>query len=110
MKPRLIRSRFLPWGNFAAITLFGHVFARPRTNVSARMWRHEMIHVRQQRELLYLPFFLLYLAEWLWLLLRYRNNYQAYRHISFEREAYENEGDADYLAHRPRFANDRNKR
>ena len=41
------------------------------------------------------------LAEWLVRLLRRGN---AYRAISFEREAYDNQRDANYLSHRRHFA------
>jgi len=49
---------------------------------------HERIHMRQQVELLVVFFYVLYFFEWLC---------KAYEDISFEREAYENEGNNDYL-------------
>ncbi|WP_373055652.1 hypothetical protein [Zunongwangia sp. H14] len=61
---------------------------------------HEKIHLRQQLELLILPFYLWYVLEFLWRYLRYRNSYKAYRNICFEREAYRREKDFDYLSRR----------
>ncbi|MCK8521447.1 hypothetical protein M0D21_07705 [Aquimarina sp. D1M17] len=61
---------------------------------------HERIHLRQQAELLVLPFYLIYLIEYVLRLIIYRNSQQAYRNISFEREAYENEENLEYLKKR----------
>ncbi len=62
---------------------------------------HEKIHLKQQIELLVFPFFMVYCLEFLVRLLQYRNWKQAYRNISFEREAYEKERDLEYLDSRP---------
>lgn len=61
---------------------------------------HEAIHSAQMKELLFLPFYAIYIIEWLWGLLKYRNATKSYRNISFEREAYENDTDLDYLPNR----------
>jgi hypothetical protein len=61
---------------------------------------HEQIHLRQQIEMLVLPFYIWYVLEFFIRLLKYRNRNKAYRNISFEREAYENEKDPDYLKKR----------
>jgi len=61
---------------------------------------HERIHLRQQVELLILPFYLWYVTEYLINRLRYKDAKTAYRNISFELEAYGNEADLDYLANR----------
>lgn len=61
---------------------------------------HERIHLRQQLELLILPFYVIYMIEFLFRLLQYRDRYTAYRNISFEREAYENEKNINYISER----------
>jgi hypothetical protein len=61
---------------------------------------HERIHLRQQAELLVIPFYILYLLNYLFNLLIYRSHHQAYMQIVFEREAYANEADTDYLKQR----------
>jgi hypothetical protein len=64
---------------------------------------HEFIHFRQQIELLIIPFYILYLLNYLINLTRYHNHIEAYRNILFEREAYENDINLSYLSER-RFA------
>ena len=83
---------------FTAINLFGLIFTV--IPLTPRMLRHELIHSRQQREMLYLPFFLWYVVEWLVLWLRYGDRMKAYRNIRFEREAYSHEADETYLNRR----------
>lgn len=64
---------------------------------------HERIHLRQQLELLLIFFYLWYSIEFLFRLVQYRNRNQAYRNISFEREAYQHEDNSDYLRTRRLF-------
>ena len=108
MKTKVIANRLIPPRGYLAITLFGFIFTRDKGRINRSVLNHEMIHVRQQKEWLYVFFFLLYVIEYLFFLLKYRNHDKAYRSISFEREAYKNESDANYLKHRPRYANYRN--
>lgn len=61
---------------------------------------HEKIHFRQQIELLIVPFYLLYLLNYLILLLVYFSHDKAYRNIVFEREAYANQNNLNYLNQR----------
>ena len=62
---------------------------------------HERIHSAQQREMLFVFFYIAYFMEWL-IRLPMRGN--AYRNISFEREAYANQRNIDYLTHRRHYA------
>jgi hypothetical protein len=88
-------------GNYLAICLFGFIFSvRP---LSSTELNHESIHAAQQKELLYLPFFIWYGIEWLILYLKYRDWMKAYYHIRFEREAYNHQGDLLYLENRKHF-------
>ena len=50
--------------------------------------------------MLVLPFFVIYLTVFLIGYLKYKNWQSAYRNISFEREAYANEKDLNYLKKR----------
>ena len=61
---------------------------------------HERIHLRQQIELLIVLFYLWYGLEYLCRLIQYKNGHLAYRNISFEREAYANEKDLQYVDRR----------
>jgi len=65
---------------------------------------HERIQLQQQQELLILPFYFLYISEWLLRSLLYFDTYKAYQNISFEREAYQNEINMEYLETRKRFS------
>ncbi|WP_417430252.1 hypothetical protein [Halpernia sp.] len=58
---------------------------------------HEKIHLRQQAETLIFFFYIWYVLEYYYLLIKYRNPYLAYQNISFEREAYGNEHNPNYL-------------
>lgn len=99
-----IRTRLAHWLSFGfanGVTLFPFVLITPTVRLNRRLVNHERIHLRQQAELLILPFYLLYLMEYLLGLAKYRSRYQAYRHISFEQEAYSNDRNYGYLLSRP---------
>lgn len=55
---------------------------------------HEMIHIKQQKEMLVIPFYLLYLIEYL---------FKGYYSISFEIEAYLNQDNFEYLKTRKHY-------
>lgn len=96
----IVFKYLLPKG-YRAITLFPFIFLlRKEDKRNAILVNHERIHIRQQLELLVLPFFIWYAFEFLIRLLQYKNRREAYRNISFEREAYKNEKDLDYLKQR----------
>lgn len=83
------------------ITLFPFIFIRKSEDKDNKILiNHEKIHLRQQLELGIVFFYLWYVFEYYYWLLKFRNPYQAYRRISFEREAYENDDDLNYLAKR----------
>jgi len=87
---------------FYAINLFGIVLSRER--LDKVQYNHEYIHSMQQREMLYLFFYLWYLIEWTIRLVQYRKPMKAYYKISFEREAYSHEYDSNYKSRRRCFA------
>lgn len=98
---KIIRNSFLPFGNFAAINIFGVLFVRNHIVLTPQLINHERIHTAQMKEMYYLLFYIIYLAEWIRGLFRYRGNLRkAYRNISFEKEAYEHQSDLYYLTHR----------
>lgn len=67
-----------------------------------RTINHEKIHWQQQLELIVLPFYILYGLEYLIKLIIYGKD--AYRNLSFEREAYANDKNLDYLKTRKHYA------
>lgn len=64
-----------------------------------KLIRHETIHLRQQLEMLVLPFYLLYIILYMINRLKY-DHHKAYLNIVFEREAYAEEGNVNYLKKR----------
>ena len=116
-------NKFIPFPNFRAINLFGVLFvrgARPLTKVTLN---HESIHSAQIAEVMIasVPFALLlwlFTNVWLGILLVIASYYlwyviewlirlpkgNAYKNISFEREAYANENYSDYLNERKPFS------
>ena len=102
---KVLSSNILPFKGFSAINLFGIVVARKDClPLSKHILNHEAIHSRQIKELLFVGFYILYLFEWLLRLLYYRNPMKAYKAISFEKEAFENDANMEYLNCRKRFA------
>ena len=98
---KIIRNKYIPFKGFLAINLFGILFVRGDARIDDITLNHEKIHTAQIKELWYIFFYLWYIIEWLIRLFMKGN---AYRNISFEREAYNNENDLDYLKTRKRFA------
>lgn len=99
---KIIYNKIIPFKGFLAINLFGVLFVRGTwRDVTARLLNHEKIHTAQMRELGYVFFYILYILEWLYRLTQPGN---AYRNISFEREAYANENNLEYLQTRKRWA------
>jgi hypothetical protein len=65
---------------------------------------HEKIHLKQQIKLLWIFFFIWYLSEYIIRLIQYKNHHKAYRNISFEKEASQNEENLKYLTNRKIFS------
>lgn len=123
----IVKNKIIPFAGYKAMAIWPFVFTRvPISNVTLR---HETIHGRQQMEMhivsLVLAIFCaaVGLFSWWWALVSplmyfafygieyviklpcYNfNTRKAYRNISFEREAYLMQGDADYIKNRKPFA------
>lgn len=93
--------KYLVPNGFRGFTFFPFVFLADKKDKSNLiLLNHERIHVRQQMELLILFFFVWYGIEFLIRFVQYGNRREAYRNISFEREAYANEKNLHYLKQR----------
>ena len=121
---KIIKNSIIPFKGYLAINIFGILFVRSeyahkleqepyRTNVL----NHESIHTQQMKDFAwFLPkfiqqyigglfFYIIYVFEWLFRLLFTNSNcHKAYRNISFEKEAYNNEKDYNYVDNRLIFA------
>ncbi|WP_142784001.1 hypothetical protein [Changchengzhania lutea] len=97
----ILISNFLIPKGYRGLTLFPFIVLRSKDLKSNTfLINHEKIHLRQQLELLVLPFYIFYGIEFLYRWALYKNWHMAYINISFEREAYTHENDLDYLKHR----------
>jgi len=95
-------SKYMVPKGYTGIAIFPFIFLKYRSlKEDIVLLNHEKIHLRQQLELLIVPFYILYFLEFLVRFIGCRNWQQAYRNISFEREAYINEKDLNYLKLRP---------
>lgn len=98
---KIIINNILPPKGFKCINLFGILFCRRQLNKIDI--NHETIHTKQGQELLWIGFYLWYIIEYLIRLIIYRDTKLAYKNISFEREAYQNQSNLDYLSNRKHY-------
>ena len=112
---KIIYNKFIPFGGYDAMNICGFLFVNEK-NVThyddedfQRMVRHESIHSAQIFEMLIIFFYIWYCIEWFIKLFKYGDSDEdgrgdAYHNISFEREAYDNQDNLDYLKNRKRFS------
>lgn len=108
---KIVYSKIIPAKGFLAINLFGTVFvredARQRIERNPKKyettWNHEAIHTEQMKETLYIGFYLLYFIFWLIRILTLPLK-TAYVDVSFEQEAYLNQGNLNYIKTRKRYS------
>lgn len=101
---RIIYNKIIPFKGFLAINLFGILFVRKGKNLSEVAMNHETIHTKQMYELVFIFFYLWYGIEWIARLFQYGYCHRAYRNISFEREAYDNENNQEYCQKRKLYS------
>ena len=97
----IIQSKLIPKG--ICVNLFGSFWARDISWIDKYVINHERIHTAQQRELLFIGFYILYFIEWVVRYIHHRNWHKAYKNISFEKEAYSNDQNLNYLQSRVHF-------
>lgn len=101
----VVVAKYLIPKGYVGIALWPFVLlASDKDKSNPATLNHERIHLRQQMEMLVAPFFIWYVLEYLIRLMQYKDRNLAYRNISFEREAYENEKSPDYLKSRALWA------
>lgn len=95
-------SKYLVPKPYLGITIWPFVFLRTAVlKEHTVLINHEGIHLKQQLELLIVPFFVWYFVEFLFWFYQYKSWQLAYRNSSFEKEAYANETNFQYLNTRP---------
>lgn len=123
---KIVRNKYIPFATFDAMNILGFLFVKEDTILNDSLIRHEAIHTVQQYEILALSALValvasnLYASWWYlliviampiaiyllaWLIELVLPPYDsAYKDSPFEREAYRNQYDPEYLAKRPLFA------
>lgn len=115
---KIIRNNILPFKGFSAINLFGILFVKNNAKIDEVTINHEAIHSKQFIELTTLAAVVLVIIQWwfiffapfafyVWYLIEWlirlpKGN--AYRRLSFEREAYTNQSNMEYLKKRKAFS------
>lgn len=83
------------------ITLFPFIILRDKNLRKDKvLMNHEKIHIYQQLELLIVFFYIWYVVEYYYWLWKLNDKHLAYHNICFEREAYAQEEDLNYLQKR----------
>jgi len=93
----IVYSKYIPFKGFKAMAIFPFIFVRAKykdTDLKETL-NHEAIHFAQQKEMLIIFFYLLYFIFWI---------FYGYKNIPFEKEAYENEHNKDYLKTRKLYS------
>ncbi len=99
----IVTIPFKLWGKFTGITIWPFIFVS-KGKATDTLINHERIHLRQQLECLLIAFYIIYVFDFLRLLIRNKSWMYAYKYICFEREAYRNEDDFKYLGSRKAYA------
>lgn len=99
---RTIQTQLMPKG--ICLNLFGFYLTQDKSWIDKYVINHELIHTAQQKELLYIPFYIIYIIECLIRFCQYGSWKKAYMNISFEKEAYKNGNDLDYLKSRKLYS------
>ncbi len=100
----IVVFRHFFYKNYVGLSLWPFIILKhPRLKEDQVLINHERIHLKQQQELLLIPFYVLYIVEWGIRFLIYFDGYKAYQNISFEREAYDNEKNMAYLTQRKAY-------
>lgn len=101
----IVVFKYLIPKNFSGLTIFPFIFIKNKQLLNdSNLLNHEKIHLKQQIELIWIAFFIWYVAEYFFGFLKFRNHYLAYKNISFEKEAYTNQNNTQYLMSRKPYS------
>lgn len=115
---KVVYNNLIPFKGFIAINIFGILFVREtyRDKLLRTTYTHESIHTEQMLDFVFglkplliiggIIFYILYLIEWIIKLLVSAftlGKINAYRSISFEQEAFNNQREKNYPQTRKRF-------
>ncbi len=86
-----------------AITIRPYIFIRDANDTDAELFSHELTHYKQEKEVHFFGFAIIYGLNYLVQLAIKRDSYDAYESVCFEREATYYEKDLNYLNKRKKF-------
>ena len=89
---RVIKTKHFPFNGYKAINLFGIIFTKGE--LSNKELNHEM---------LYIFFYIWYGIEYLIIRLFHIKQHDAYKDVSFEEEAYNNDDNLNYISERKHY-------
>ena len=93
---KIIYNDYIPLKGFRAMSFCGIIFARTSSKpLSSETINHEKIHLAQQKEWLFIGFFIIYFIEFI---------FKGYYEISFEKESYINQNNLNYLKTRKHYS------
>ena len=119
---KIMCNKWIPIKGFSAMTVFGTIFRREELcgrPISQTILNHEGTHVCQSEDFIknkknnrfiwflnWIIFYLIYIIEWLFKVICniFYWKIRAYRSISFEIEAYDNQNNLGYQETRKRWA------
>lgn len=101
---RKVYNNIIPFSGYKAMAIYPFIFIRNehKEHITEETINHELIHFEQQKELAIIPFFVIYIIEWILKLFTYGN--KSYNNISFERESKLYMGDLKYIEKRKRYS------
>ena len=99
VNPKLLS--IITFGFACGITLWPFIIVKEKNE---GIIRHERIHIKQQAEMLVIFFYLWYGIEYLIHFTRYKKFEVSYSNISFEKEAYSNEKNPEYINNRKMYS------
>ena len=89
--------------NLNAITLWPFIIIK-YDNIPQEIINHELIHIAQCNELFIIGFYIIFIIEFIFNTIKYRDRYKAYCSSMFEKEAYAYMSDLNYLNKRHYYA------
>lgn len=98
-----------PFMGVKGITIFPYIILKEKyrnyeylKDEAEVLINHETIHIHQQKELLVIPFYILYGLEWFIKLFKYGKD--SYYNLSFEKEAFINQSNESYITKRKPYS------
>ncbi len=100
---KIIKTSWFPFRGYSTINIFGILFTKS-SYLTEDTILHERIHTAQMKEMLYIFFYIWYGLEYIIIRFFHKTQYGAYKDVSFEEEAHNNDYNKNYLETRRHYA------